>query len=328
MASSLTTNFSINLLFVFFFSSYSLAAQKAPSRAQESFSTAIVLTDSEAITFGIQNFNPNSFRVFENDDIGDDASLDLRNRVSVTTLPYSWVIDSPSPYFQHEFAVRAGYVNFENEISLDERPDLPADHDQNEVFDGFFQYRLIWNITDTWNIKYGLGNHLMYFKNDHSYNSAESQQLQSQLDGYVYNVSSRAYIAEPNIELNYELYRKWGYWKYTSSFNYFYGKVWDQNREYEFGNPKGWYMVNGLKANYRLANWFGYIPSAYTSVKRIDLSGDPVASLGTDKYYELSLGVLLTPPILRDFVDNVGIGISINYGSALKGGSLVLFFNE
>ena len=87
-------------------------------------------------------------------------------------------------------------------------------------------------------------------------------------------------------------------------------------------------MVNGLKANYRLANWFGYIPSAYTSVKRIDLSGDPVASLGTDKYYELSLGVLLTPPILRDFVDNVGIGISINYGSALKGGSLVLFFNE
>ncbi|WP_086980899.1 Solitary outer membrane autotransporter beta-barrel domain [Vibrio aphrogenes] len=327
MAYPITTNVAVSVLvFLASFSSY--AAKKGTSRAQESISTSIVLTDSDAISFGIQDFNPSSFHFLEEGDLGDETSLDLRNRVSVLTLPYSWLLDSPSPYFQHEFSVRGGYVHFSNDVSLEDRPDLPADNDENEVFDAFFQYRLIFNITDTWNIKYGLGNHLMYFKNSHSYNSTESQQLQSQLDGYIYNVSSRAYIAEPNLELNYELYRKWGYWKYTSSINYFYGKIWEQSREYEFGNPKGWYMVNGLKANYNLVNWGGYIPSAYASFKRIDLSGDPVQSLGTDNYYEFSVGLLLTPPIFRDYIDNIGIGINMNYGSALKGGSLMLFFNE
>lgn len=304
------------------------ADEEIRSRAQQNFATVVVLTDSEAIQFGVQDFNPNAITPFDNDDIGDDDSLDLRNKVSVTNFPYSWELNSPSPQIKHEFAVRASYVHFENEISLDSRSDLPADHDVNEVYDAFFEYRLIYNITDSWNLKYGLGNHFMYFKNKHSYNSRESEQLKPFLDGYAYNTSSRSYIAEPNIELNYELNRKWGYWKYTSSFNYFYGKVWDKNREYDFGNPKGWYMVNGLKANYNLTNWAGYIPSAYTSFKRIDLKGDPVASFGTDNYYEFSVGVLLTPPIFKDYIDNVGIGINMNYGSALKGGSLVLFFNQ
>lgn len=304
------------------------ADEEFRSRAQKNFAAVVVLTDSDAIQFGIQDFNPNSITPFDDDNMGDDDSLDLRNKVAVTTFPYSWEFNSPSPMVKHELAVRASYVYFENDISLESHPDLPTDTDVNEVFGAFFEYRLIYNITDSWNIKYGLGNHLMYFKNKHSYNSVESEKLKPFLDGYAYNTSSRAYIAEPNIELNYELNRSWGYWKYTSSFNYFYGKVWDKKRDYDFGNPKGWYMVNGLKANYNLTNWDGYIPSAYTSFKRIDLRGDPVASFGSDNYYELSIGLLLTPPIFKDYVDNVGIGINVNYGSALKGGSLVLFFNE
>lgn len=36
----------------------------------------------------------------------------------------------------------------------------------------------------------------------------------------------------------------------------------------------------------------------------------------------------MTPPFKTQWVDNVGIGLSLNYGSALKGGSLVLFFNQ
>jgi hypothetical protein len=37
---------------------------------------------------------------------------------------------------------------------------------------------------------------------------------------------------------------------------------------------------------------------------------------------------LMTPPFKIDYVDNIGIGLSINYGSDLKGGSIVLFFNQ
>ncbi|MFV0489046.1 MAG: Solitary outer membrane autotransporter beta-barrel domain, partial [Vibrio fluvialis] len=28
------------------------------------------------------------------------------------------------------------------------------------------------------------------------------------------------------------------------------------------------------------------------------------------------------------FIDNIGIGLAFNYGSAFKGGSIVLFFNQ
>ena len=73
-------------------------------------------------------------------------------------------LNSLSPQVKHEIAVRASYVHFENKVSLDSRPDLPADTDSNEVYDAFFEYRLIYNITDSWNIKYGLGNHFMYFQ--------------------------------------------------------------------------------------------------------------------------------------------------------------------
>ncbi|MCG6295872.1 Solitary outer membrane autotransporter beta-barrel domain, partial [Vibrio vulnificus] len=58
------------------------------------------------------------------------------------------------------------------------------------------------------------------------------------------------------------------------------------------------------------------------------VGGDTSESLGTHHYYEASVGWLMTPPFKTQWVDNVGIGLSLNYGSALKGGSLVLFFNQ
>lgn len=323
----LTTIFAV-IVFNLTFIAFARADMPVHSRAEQTFSTAVILTNSDVITFGVQDFNPNAVTPFQNDNLGDDQSLDLRSRVAVTTFPYSWELDGATERFHHKFSVRASYIYFENETRLDDRPDIPADLDVNKVYSGYAGYDLIFNITDNWRVLYGLGSHFMYYENKHSYNSAESQNMQPSLDGAAYNTSSRAYIAEPHIAFDYKFQRKWGYWRYTSDLNYFYGKSWDKERLYDSGNPSGWYLMNGIKANYNMTNWAGYIPSMYTSFKRVDLGGDPVSSLGTNHYYEFSLGWLLTPPILRDWVDNVGIGININYGSALKGGSLVLFFNQ
>ncbi|WP_153448603.1 Solitary outer membrane autotransporter beta-barrel domain [Vibrio algicola] len=314
----------INLTFI----ALAKASEPVHSRAEQTFSTAVILTNSDVITFGIQDFNPNAITPFQDDNLGDDQSLALRGRVAVTTFPYSWELDGATERFHHQFYVRASYVYFENETKLNQRPDIKADLDINKVYSGYVGYKLTFNITENWRVLYGLGNHFMYYKNKHSYNSSDSESLKPILDGAAYNTSSRAYVAEPNLAFDYKFQRKWGYWRYTTEMNYFYGKSWDKEKRYEAGNPNGWYWMNGVKANYNLSNWAGYIPSMYTSFKRVDLGGDPIASLGTDNYYEFSLGWLLTPPILRDWVDNVGIGININYGSALKGGSIVLFFNQ
>ena len=87
----------------------------------------------------------------------------------------------------------------------------------------------------------------------------------------------------------------------------------------------------GSTASKSSTDWlFGKIwsQSFYTSFNRVDIGGDTKKPLNTDHYYEASMGWLMTPPVKIPFVVNIGVGMSLNYGSAFKGGSLVLFFNQ
>ena len=96
----------------------------------------------------------------------------------------------------------------------------------------------------------------------------------------------------------------------------------------KFGHSKGFYMTNEANIFYDLVRWDKNNTSMYSSIRRRDIVGDTVASMGTTAYYEGSVGWLLNPNLFNDWVDNVGIGFTINYGSSLKGGSLVIFFNQ
>ncbi|HIF8937804.1 TPA: Solitary outer membrane autotransporter beta-barrel domain, partial [Vibrio cholerae] len=60
----------------------------------------------------------------------------------------------------------------------------------------------------------------------------------------------------------------------------------------------------------------------------VDVGSTPQEPLGTSNYYEASFGWLMTPPFEMELVDNIGLGLTFNYGSAFKGGSIVLFFNQ
>ena len=62
---------------------------------------------------------------------------------------------------------------------------------------------------------------------------------------------------------------------------------------------------------------------------RYDLGADLDGPLGNHCYYEAGVGWLLDVQKLNiPFVDNIGVGINLNYGSVLRGGTLVLLFNE
>ncbi len=61
---------------------------------------------------------------------------------------------------------------------------------------------------------------------------------------------------------------------------------------------------------------------------RFDLGGDLEGPLGNHYYYEAGVGWLLDIHERIPFIDNIGIGINLNYGSLLRGGTLVLLFNE
>ncbi len=308
------------------FSSF-VRANEIQTRTERNVSAAVILSDSEVLTFGFQDFDPNIISPFQ-DDKFDSSEGSLRNRVAVTTMPYTFDLEGAQDGFSHQITVRASYLNLRNESEVEGRPELAKEQDEDEIYSGFVEYKLNIEFADEWTLKYGVGSHLMYYRNKHSYNSSYSQSFAPQLDGFAYNTSSWAYLVEPAMELQYKRERPWGYWKFMSDWHYFYGTTWGEANGGDAGNPEGWYYMNGIKFNYNLQNWDGFIPSAYTSFRRVDLGGNADKALGAENYYEWSFGVLLTQPYFRDYIDNVGIGFTINYGSALRGGSIVLFFNE
>ncbi|MDO3385462.1 Solitary outer membrane autotransporter beta-barrel domain [Gilvimarinus sp. SDUM040013] len=61
---------------------------------------------------------------------------------------------------------------------------------------------------------------------------------------------------------------------------------------------------------------------------RIDVGGDAVSPLGSHHYYELGAGWLIDTSNDIKFLNNIGVGLALNIGSNLSGGSLVILFNE
>lgn len=168
----------------------------------------------------------------------------------------------------------------------------------------------------------------MYYRNDYDYRSDALDNLKPYLEGIYLNTDAWALVGEVNAELKYLENEKWGKWYVWSSPHYFYGAGWGEGNNGDVGNPEGWYWVNGVKLFYDFTKVGRTVQSVYTSFNRVDVGGDTSKPMNTSHYYEASVGWLMTPPFKSDWIDNVGLGLTINYGSALKGGSLVLFFNQ
>lgn len=83
-----------------------------------------------------------------------------------------------------------------------------------------------------------------------------------------------------------------------------------------------------MKLHYSLSHYNSHTESVYIKLQRSDISGDMVSSLNTHHFYEIGIGILIDTTKLTDLADNVGIGINLNKGSSLYGGSIVFYFNE
>ncbi len=62
--------------------------------------------------------------------------------------------------------------------------------------------------------------------------------------------------------------------------------------------------------------------------RRVDVGGDVTRTLETDYYYQAGIGWLFDLDEDPSWLDNLGVSVMVNYGSALSGGSLVLLYNE
>ncbi|MUH97403.1 Solitary outer membrane autotransporter beta-barrel domain [Aliivibrio fischeri] len=302
------------------------------SQFEEAFATSLVLSDSNMITFGIADFNPNRYlsKDENNSDngLGSNDSIQLRNQMTVYSLPYTFELtEDPDSRWSHEITVRASYVNTDIDVEFKDKTSPDADLD--EIFGLYAEYAQNYDFYENWTISVGNALHLMHYRNTHTYNSDFSQSFAPVLDGLYYNVSSNAFIIEPKITFQYKKETDWGEWRFNNSYHYAYGQGFGGSSDYSSdANPEVWRFVNSIQLRYNMAHWNRLAQVLYLKAKRVDLGGDANEPLGTDFYYEFNIAWLIDTRKWISLVDNVGIGFTFNVGSALRGGSIVLFYDE
>lgn len=304
-------------------------AQGSPAfekHLEKTFSAAVILMDSDVVTFGIHDFDPNEWFNLENEQIGSDESLSLRKQITVSTLPITFELSEEGATHKHFLVTRlAAFVSEQNVEVLGTEF---SDQQKDTVLSGYVAYRYQYQITENWSLTPSLGTHLMYYKNDFDYKSDFFNSIKPAIDGVLVNTNAWANIYEPSIKLKYHKDKDWGSWNVNSTWHYFYGYGWGEANHGDVGNPEGWYIANEVTAKYNFDRWGRAVQSVYSSLRRIDLGADTADLFGTHYYYEAAVGWLMTPPFESEWIENIGIGLNFNYGSALKGGSIVLFFNQ
>ncbi|MEL7290936.1 MAG: Solitary outer membrane autotransporter beta-barrel domain [Pseudomonadota bacterium] len=291
---------------------------------EQSFAASLLLTDSDVFTVGIKDFDPNEWFNLSNDDIGSEQSLSLRQQIAVTTVPLTFDLDERA---DHQLFTRFSIFASTRDYQI--RRQDREDYQEEYILGGLIAYRYNMKLDEKWTLTPGIGVHLQYYSNEHDYKSDfSSDYIKPFLDDVLFNTDAWAVTANPHLKLKYHHDTQWGSWNFTSSVNYLYGYGFGQANYGDVGKPEGWYMANGVNLYYDLTQIERSIQTVYTSLRRIDVGADIRNPIGTSHYYEGSLGWLMTPPFKSDWIDNVGIGLSLNYGSSLKGGSIVLFFNQ
>lgn len=296
------------------------------------FSTSAVLTDSEVITLGVLDFNPNQFAPLEIGNLGSDESLDLRHRLQIYALPYSWQPDSKEQSeqrWQPVLTVRASYISISEEVQLSTGETVAADSNRDYVYGLYGEFALKHPLNDRVTLQAGLGSHWMHYKNRYAYNNPEWRPVLTLLDNIILNTRTSAWLAEPNVQLFYEGPELLGNpWVYRSGYHYLYGQTFNEGHPYQRSHPESWRWVNSFTYHLHLPTVLSQRTQLRLVARRIDLGGDLPRNFRTDHYHEVGVGWLMETGNADSWLRNVGIGLSVTIDSVLSGGSVVLLYNE
>ncbi|WP_250154757.1 Solitary outer membrane autotransporter beta-barrel domain [Vibrio alginolyticus] len=289
---------------------------------QQRFSIAVLLSDTDAIAFGIGDFDPNALFDTANPEFGTDESINERRSKSVYVLPYTTNFNIEGSEDLHELSFKAFTIQTENDLKLfGTSKDLLKERTYGASIGYGYLYKASENVT----LSTRTTTHLMRYENSFSTDNKLSSIIGRILDGRAVNVSAWAAIVQPSIKAKYTSPTSWGKWHASSTLNSFIGHSWGSANNGNIGNPKGWYLSNEITGYY---NIYHGEQALFTGIKRVDLSHDLSDELGSPHYYEASIGWLFYAPKPFDWLDNFGIGVNFNYGSTLRGGSIQLYYNK
>lgn len=304
--------------------------QAVETKVKGDVTSAIVLTDANLITLGIVDFDPNAFidlGGIGDINAGDADSLRRRSQLRNYSLPWE---SKPSEFnrdWQVSSAVRLSYVNATEDIlGVDDQSLVSPLEDTSYLLAA--EYRWQYRLTPRWQAVFGVGGQLLWLENRLEYRDPILAAQRPQLDGVIVNTRYGAVMVDPNVELTYTSDLFGHKWEFISAFRYAYGRTVLTDNGAQSVSPEVSRFSNTLVFHYGLPNVWARRNELVLQAKRVDLSGDVVDPMGTRYYYELGAGWIIETPSLAAWVDNIGLGITLNINSGLSGGGLILLFNE
>ena len=289
---------------------------------EQALAIATLMSDSEALTFGFANVDLE----VEDPGFGNEKSTNLKNSLDVFVIPYTWDLEPKSKAWEHAITVRAFYIASKRDSQL--FSDVSDKLKQN-TYGIYGNYSQFYHITHQWYVTSALGAHLSYYKNSYSYGDGFPEETKAELDNIAFNVTTLALIAEPEVGIGYERDEQWGKWRAHNQINYIYGHGLSGSIDKPSSiNPEGWRITNGVEFTVNVPELWGVNDFITVDFKRIDLMGDLEAMADNGYYYETTIGWVIDTQDKIPFLDNIGIGLSVNYGSSISGATLVLYWNE
>ncbi|PKF63657.1 hypothetical protein CW745_02090 [Psychromonas sp. psych-6C06] len=286
---------------------------------EKALAVSTLMTDSDALTFGIANFK------FEYD-LDSQKRLDFKKSIDIFVLPYQWQLNDVSDNWQHNINMRASYI----EVARNTEPLQGYTNFKHEqVIGAFVQYVQHYQFTEHLFAGLALGTHLSYYRNKYNYSDGFPPEISEILDGHIFNTSATVLMLEPVINLGYRQQQSWGSWTVHNSNHYLIGQgIGGSSKNINEVQPEGWRVTNGVEFKFDIPKMWGASDHIAFDLKRIDIGGDLSGISDHGFYYETSVGWIIDTNNKIPFLDNVGIGFNLNYGSSISGGTIVLYYNE
>jgi len=307
---------------VLFSSSYSHAdelSQEVTAILEQRAAVGVLLSDKDAIAFGIADFDPNKLLGTSISGLGNATSISERRNKTVFVLPYSRELESTNLSYKSRLQFRAYYIDSKSDFFFDQQSsekDIFEEQTSGLVLGYFIDYDFQKNLS----VNLGADFHYLNYNNEFTANSILGELFSGLFDEVLLNTSANSFIASPKIGMTYHGVNDWFNYKLSTSLKAFKGVSWG---DADMGDPSGTYWANEVFISRALT----HSHQLFSSLKRIEVSSVLENSIGSGHYYEWTIGWLVEQPTDFSWISNLGVGVNLNYGSQLSGGSLGVYFN-